>query len=129
VKCKIGSAVSLEKEITMTVKGRDLVVGIPKSIEITSVEIREALSEPLNSIVEAVKLTLEKTPPELSADIRDRGIILAGGGAMLKGLDQLLRDETNLPINLADDPMTCVVRGSCMVLDNLEEYEGLLLRN
>ncbi|NQS97576.1 MAG: rod shape-determining protein [candidate division Zixibacteria bacterium] len=129
VKCTIGTATPLEKELNMVVKGRDLVAGIPKAIEVNSVEIREALSEPVDSIVDAVKLTLEKTPPELSADIRDRGIILTGGGSLLKGLDQRLRDETSLPINLADDPMTCVVRGTGMVLDNFEKYEKLLLRN
>jgi len=129
VKCKIGTAVPLEKELRMFVKGRDLVAGIPKAIEINSVEIREALSEPVASIVEAVKLTLEKTPPELSADIRDRGIILTGGGSLLKGLDIRLRDETSLPINLADDPLTCVVRGTGLLIDNFEKYERLLLRN
>lgn len=128
VKCKIGTAAPLEKELHMVVKGRDLVAGIPKAIEVNSVEIREALSEPVNAILDAVKLTLEKTPPELSADIRDRGIILTGGGSLLKGLDQRLRDETRLPINLADDPMTCVVRGTGMVLDNFEIYEKLLLK-
>lgn len=129
VKCKIGTAVPLEKELTMTVKGRDLVSGIPKAIEINSVEIRTALSEPLNAIVDAVKLTLEKTPPELSADIRERGIILTGGGSLLKGIDILLSEETSLPVNLAEDPMTCVVRGTGKVLDNLAEYEKLLLDN
>ena len=129
VKRTIGTATPLEKELTMVVKGRDLVAGIPKAIEINSVEIREALSEPVNAIVDAVKLTLEKTPPELSADIRDRGIILTGGGALLKGLDVLLREETSLPINLADDPLTCVVRGTGAVLDNMQKYSKLLLKN
>ncbi len=129
VKCKIGTAVPLEKELRMVVKGRDLVAGIPKAIEINSVEIREALAEPVNAIVEAVKLSLEKTPPELSADIRDRGIILTGGGAMLKGLDARLREETSLPINLADDPLTCVVRGTGVLIENFEKYEKLLLKN
>ncbi|MBL7192199.1 rod shape-determining protein [bacterium] len=128
VKCRIGSAMPLEEELTMIVKGRDLVAGIPKAIEVNSVEIREALSEPVNAIVDAVKLTLEKTPPELSADIRDRGIILTGGGSLLKGLDIRLRDETSLPINLAEDPMTCVVRGTGVVLDNMEKLDKLLLR-
>ena len=129
VKCKIGTATMQDKEISMVVKGRDLVAGIPKAIEINSVQIREALAEPVNAIVDAVKLTLEKTPPELAADIRDRGIILTGGGSKLKGLDHRLRDETSLPINLADDPMTCVVRGTGMILDNFEKYEKLLLKN
>ena len=129
VKCKIGTATMQDKEISMVVKGRDLVAGIPKAIEINSVQIREALAEPVNAIVAAVKLTLEKTPPELAADIRDRGIILTGGGSKLKGLDHRLRDETSLPINLADDPMTCVVRGTGLILDNFEKYEKLLLKN
>lgn len=129
VKRTIGTATPLDKELTMIVKGRDLVAGIPKAIEINSVEIREALSEPVNAIVDAVKLTLEKTPPELSADIRDRGIILTGGGALLKGLDVLLREETSLPINLADDPLTCVVRGTGAVLEDLNRYSKLLLKN
>lgn len=129
VKCRVGSAMPLENELTMVVKGRDLVAGIPKAIEVNSVEIREALAEPVNAIVDAVKLTLEKTPPELSADIRDRGIILTGGGSLLKGLDMRLREETSLPINLADDPLTCVVRGTGVVLDNMEKCEKLLLRN
>ena len=129
VKCKIGTATMQDKEISMVVKGRDLVAGIPKAIEINSVQIREALAEPVNAIVDAVKLTLEKTPPELAADIRDRGIILTGGGSKLKGLDHRLRDETSLPINLADDPMTCVVRGTGLILDNFEKYEKLLLKN
>ena len=129
VKRTIGTATPLDKELTMVVKGRDLVAGIPKAIEINSVEIREALSEPVNAIVDAVKLTLEKTPPELSADIRDRGIILTGGGALLKGLDVLLREETSLPINLADDPLTCVVRGTGAVLEDINRYSKLLLKN
>lgn len=129
VKCKIGTATPMEKELKMIVKGRDLVAGIPKAIEINSVEIREALAEPVNAIVDAVKLTLEKTPPELSADIRDRGIILTGGGSLLKGLDVRLREETSLPINLADDPLTCVVRGTGLLIENFEKYEGLLLKN
>ena len=129
VKRTIGTATPLDKELNMVVKGRDLVAGIPKAIEINSVEIREALTEPINAIVDAVKLTLEKTPPELSADIRDRGIILTGGGSLLKGLDILLREETSLPINLADDPLTCVVRGTGIVLENMVRYSKLLLRN
>lgn len=129
IKQKVGSAVALEQEISMIAKGRDLVAGIPKAIEINSVEIREALSEPVSQIVDAVKLSLEKTPPMLSADIRDRGIILTGGGAMLKGLDQRLRDETSLPISLAEDPLTCVVRGTGVVLDHFERFEAVLLQN
>lgn len=127
IKCKIGSAIPLNEEITLTAKGRDLVSGMPKAVEITSEEIREAVAEPLAQIVAAVREALEKSPPELSADIRDRGIILTGGGSLLKGLDQRLRDETNLPVNLADDPLTCVVRGTGMVLEDLENCQDLLL--
>ncbi|GBE29697.1 Rod shape-determining protein MreB [bacterium BMS3Bbin04] len=128
IKRKVGSAVHLEQELSMIAKGRDLVAGIPKAIEINSVEIREAISEPVGQIVDAVKLALEHTPPMLSADIRDRGIILTGGGALLRGLDQRLRDETSLPINLAEDPLTCVVRGTGVVLDNIEKHEAVLLK-
>lgn len=129
IKCSIGSAIPLAEELTLTAKGRDLVSGMPKSVEISSKEIREALNEPLAHMVAAVREALEKSPPELSADIRDRGIILTGGGSLLKGLAQRLRDDTNLPVNLADDPLTCVVRGTGQVLDDLENYQDLLLRS
>jgi rod shape-determining protein MreB len=129
IKHRLGSAVPMENELTMIAKGRDLVAGIPKAIEINSIEIREALSETVAAIVDAVKLSLEKTPPELSADIRDRGIILTGGGALLRGMEIRLREETSLPVALADDPLTCVVRGTGMVLDDFEKYEKVLLRN
>jgi rod shape-determining protein MreB and related proteins len=128
IKCTIGSAMPLEEELTMIAKGRDLIAGIPKAIEISSVEIREALSEPVNAVVDALNASLEKTPPELSADIRDRGIILTGGGSLLKGLDRRLRDETNLPINIAEDPLTCVVRGTAKVLEEFATYQRVLLR-
>ncbi len=130
IKCNIGSAMPLEDgEITLIAKGRDLVTGMPKAIEIRSEDIREALKEPVSQIVSAVKEALEKTPPELAADIRDRGIILTGGGALLKRLDQRLRDETNLPVNIADDPLTCVVRGTGTILEDFETYQDLLLTN
>ncbi len=128
IKCRIGSANPLKEELKMTAKGRDLIAGIPKAVEISSEEVREALTEPVRQIVDAVKLSLEKTPPELAADIRDRGIMLTGGGAMLKGLANKLRDETSLPVNLADDPLTCVVRGTGIVLDDMERYHKVLLR-
>jgi len=105
---------------TMEVKGRDLVSGIPKTLEIGAEEIREALSEPINAIVEAVRISLERTPPELAADIVDKGIVLAGGGALLRNLDQLLREETGLPVVIAEDPLSCVVLGSGKVLDELD---------
>lgn len=129
IKQRLGSAVKMENELSMVAKGRDLVAGIPKAIEINSIEIREALAETVASVVDAVKLSLERTPPELSADIRDRGIILTGGGALLRGMDIRLREETSLPITLADDPLTCVVRGTGLVLDDFEKYANVLLKN
>ena len=108
----------LEEELMVEVKGRDLVAGIPKTIEVSSVEVREALADQVNAIVEAVKVSLERTPPELSADILDRGMMLSGGGALLKGLDERLKLETNLPVHVADDPLTAVVRGTGKVLEN-----------
>lgn len=129
IKMRIGSAVKLEQELSIVAKGRDLVAGIPKSIEINSIEIREALHEPVSQIVAAVRAALEKTPPELASDIRDRGIIMTGGGAMIKGLDVRLREETSLPVFLADDPLTCVVRGTAKVLDDFETYHKVLLQS
>jgi rod shape-determining protein MreB len=120
IKIEIGSAYEGDEEGTMDVKGRDLVTGIPRTITINSEEIREALAETVNAIVEAVRVALERTPPELAADIVDRGIILAGGGAQLRNLDELLRRETGLPVMIADDPLSCVVLGSGMVLDELD---------
>ncbi len=129
IKCEVGSAVPLKEEITIQVKGRDLVGGIPKTTEVSSVEIREALNEAVVQIVDAVRQTLERTPPELSADILDRGIMLTGGGALLKGLDERIRMETNLPVHVAEDPLTAVVRGAGKVIDNLNHYSRVLIRN
>jgi rod shape-determining protein MreB len=120
IKIAIGSAYPEEEIRTMQVKGRDLVAGIPKTIDVTSEEIREAMQEPVNAIVEAVRLALEKTPPELAADIVDKGIVLVGGGALIRNLDVLLREETGLPIVVAENPLTAVVLGSGRVLDNPE---------
>jgi len=129
IKIKIGSAFPLETEEVLEIKGRDLIAGIPKTIKISSVQIREALSEPVESIVEAVRQALEQTPPELASDILDRGIIVTGGGALLKGLDKRLRHETNLAVIVADDPLTCVARGTGKVLDNLPFYSKVLIRS
>ena len=129
IKCEVGSAMPLKEEITIQVKGRDLVNGIPKTTEASSVEIREALSEPIAQIIQAVKLTLERTPPELSADILDRGVMLSGGGSLLKGLDERLRLETSLPVHVAEDPLTAVVRGTGKVLENLGRYSKVLLKS
>lgn len=115
------------KSIEIAVKGRDLVSGIPKTIEVSSDEVRQALKDPVNQIVEAVKRCLEQTPPELAADILERGIILAGGGSLLKGIDQIIRERTNVPVNVSEDPLLAVVRGTGMVLENLKKYEAVLL--
>jgi rod shape-determining protein MreB and related proteins len=120
IKITIGAAYPDDEDRKMLVKGRDLVAGIPKTIEISSEEIRKALSDPINSIVEAVRMTLERTPPELSADIIDKGIVLAGGGALLKNLDVLLREETGLPVIVADDPLSCVALGCGKILEELD---------
>lgn len=120
IKIRIGCAWPFDEERMMEVKGRDLLEGIPKTIEINSEEIRHALMEPVSEILEAVRFTLEKTPPELAADIIDQGIILAGGGALLSGLDTLLQEETGLPVIRAEDPLYCVVRGSGAALDSLD---------
>jgi len=129
VKMTIGSATKLKTEEEMEIKGRDLVSGIPKTLRISSVEIREALSEPLSQIVSALKSALEQTPPELAADIVDRGIVLTGGGSLLRGLDVLLKEETNLPINTVEDPLTCVVLGSGKILSNLHMYERIIMKS
>jgi len=121
IKIKLGSAYPMPGErATMEVKGRDLIDGIPKTIVVTDEEIREALREPVMSIVDTVRICLERTPPELAADIVDKGIVLTGGGALLRGLDLLLRQETDLPIAVADDPLSCVALGTGKVLDELE---------
>ncbi|GMR25418.1 MAG: rod shape-determining protein [Ignavibacteria bacterium] len=128
IKCEVGSAVPLKEELTIQVKGRDLVGGIPKTSEVSSVEIREALNESIVQIIEAVRQSLERTPPELSADILDRGVMLTGGGALLKGLDDRIRMETNLPVHVAEDPLTAVVRGAGKVIDDLNLYSKVLIR-
>ena len=120
IKIRLGSAAPLPKEITMDVKGRDLVAGLPKTITITSQEIREAMSDPLSTIVDAVRTTLERCPPELAADLVDRGIVLAGGGALLRGLDRLLREETGLPVHVAEDPLSAVAEGTGKMLQEIE---------
>jgi len=119
IKIRIGSAYPLDEELTMEVKGRDLVAGLPKMVVISSSEVREALQEPIRTIVDTTKITLERTPPELSADLIERGIVLAGGGSLLRGLDRLLAEETGLPIHIADDPMTAVALGTGKVLDEI----------
>lgn len=122
-----GSSADIEETDTIEIRGRDLVNGLPKTVEITAKEIQEALKEPVNDIVRAVKSTLEETPPELSADIMDKGIVMAGGGALLTGLDQLLAKETGMPVYLADNPLDCVVFGTGKVLEELNNLKGVLI--
>ncbi|MCX6907552.1 MAG: rod shape-determining protein [Verrucomicrobia bacterium] len=129
IKIRVGSAFPLEQEMTMEVKGRDLVAGLPKTLTVTSQEIREALLEPVSQIVESVRVTLERCPPELAADLVDRGIMLAGGGALLRGIDKLLAEETGLPIHIADDPLSAVAEGTGRVLNELQFLEKLTATN
>ena len=124
IKIEIGSAFPLKEELEIQVKGRDQVMGLPKVLTITSEEIREALREPVSAIVNAVRVTLERTPPELSADIVDRGVVLAGGGALLRGLDQLLSKETGLHVTVAEDPLTAIVLGTGKFLEELKYMNG-----
>ena len=126
IKKSVGSAMRVTSEM-IAVKGRDLVSGIPKTIDVSSDEIRQSLKDPINLIVEAVKHALERTPPELSADIFDRGIILTGGGSMLKGIDQLIRERTNVPVNIGEEPLLSVVKGTGKVLEDVKKYEAVLI--
>jgi rod shape-determining protein MreB and related proteins len=121
IKIKIGSAYPLQTEMTLEVRGRDMVAGLPKTVEVTSEEIRAALSEPVSTIVDRVKSVLEITPPELASDIIERGMMLTGGGALLRGLDRLLAIETNIPIHVAEDPLSCVALGTGRALDEFDE--------
>ena len=126
IKIQIGSAFDFGEERDMEVKGRDLVSGIPKTVTVHSQEVRECIQEPIQAIVEAVKRSLEITPPELASDIVDRGIVMTGGGAQIRGLDRLLQHETNLPIHVDEEPLTCVVRGAGRVLDDFAKYRNVL---
>jgi rod shape-determining protein MreB len=127
IKITAGNAYPLDVPITMEVKGRDMVAGIPKTVLVNSDEVRESLSEPINAIVEAVLIALERTPPELAADIVDKGVVLTGGGALLKNLDVLLREETGLPVMVCDDPISAVVLGSGKALEHLELLKEVTL--
>ncbi len=129
VKIKIGSAFPLEEETTMEVRGRDILAGLPKTVTVSSEEIREALSEALAAILEAIRITLERTPPELSADLISRGLILAGGGALLRGLDKLISEETGLPVHIADDPLTAVALGTGRYLSDIGLLKRLSVNN
>ena len=122
IKLEVGSAHALKEEVQAEVRGRDMLSGLPKTVILTSEEVRRALDEPVTQIIEAIKSTLDKTPPELAADIMDRGIVLAGGGSLLTGLDERLRHETQMPVHLAESPLTCVAVGSGR---SLEEFEAI----
>ncbi|MDZ7682411.1 MAG: rod shape-determining protein [Fodinibius sp.] len=126
IKCEIGSAAPLDEELEMETKGRDLVNGVPRIRHVTSKDVREAISESVNTIVESITKSLEQTPPELSADILDRGIMLTGGGAKLKNLDKLIMETTDLPVHIAEDPLTAVVRGTGAILEDLEYYRTVI---
>jgi rod shape-determining protein MreB len=126
IKIQIGSAFEVGEEREMDVKGRDLVSGIPKTVHVHSQEIRECIQEPIQAVVEAVRRALEITPPELSSDIVDRGIVMTGGGALIRGMDRLLQHETNLPIHVDEEPLSCVVRGVGRILDDLQKYRTVL---
>jgi rod shape-determining protein MreB len=128
IKMELGSAYKTDSSrLTMEIKGRDLVSGIPKTLILDDDEVRESLAEPVSQILNGIKLALENTPPELSADIVDKGIVLAGGGALLKGLDVFLREETSLPIIIAEDPLTCVALGAGKVLDDLDVLRKVMM--
>ncbi len=120
VKLEVGSAAALTEEVQCEIRGRDLVTGLPKTVVLSSQEVRLALEEPLNQIIDAIKSTLDKTPPELSSDIMDRGIMLAGGGALLQRLDERIRQETEMPVHIAESPLTCVAVGSGKTLEEFD---------
>ncbi len=126
IKLEIGSAHSLDGELTMEVKGRNLLNGLPENLIVTSQEVREALAEPLEKVIEAIKITLERTPPELAADIIDGGIMLTGGGALLRGLDTMIHEETGMPVHIAENPLDCVAQGTGMVLENSDKLYDVL---
>ena len=126
IKKTVGAAIRAKSQ-PIAVKGRDLVSGIPKTIEVPSDEIRLAIKDTISKITEAIKRALEKTPPELASDIIDYGIILTGGGSLLKGLDEHIRNQTNLPVHVAEDPLLSVVKGTGKVLQNIKEYKEILL--
>src|SRR5213082_775623 len=127
IKIAIGSAYTLDEEVTTFFRGRDLLTGLPRSIEVTSAQIREAIDPSVEQIVDAIKLTIEETPPELVADVMDQGIYLAGGGALLRGLETRVAEATQMAVHVADDPLTCVVRGCGKILEDLEHYERSLV--
>ncbi|UEL49805.1 rod shape-determining protein [Terrisporobacter hibernicus] len=129
VKITIGSAYKEGEEVEMEIRGRDLISGLPKTMQISSSEVRDALREPVNSIVDGIKSTLEKTPPELASDIMENGIMLTGGGALLKGLDKLVKEETGMPVKIAENPLDCVAIGTGKSVEDAEIFEKVLMMN
>jgi rod shape-determining protein MreB len=129
VKMELGSAYPLDEPISMEIKGRNLIEGVPRTITITDEEVREALADPIATIVNAVRVALERTPPELSADIAERGIVLTGGGALLKGLDRRLMHETGVPVTLAENPLSSVVLGTGKMLDDVNLLDRVTMEN
>ena len=127
IKMEIGCAMPLMTETLMEIRGRDLTDGLPRNVKVSSVQIEEAMRESISKIVEIVKITLEKTPPELASDIMEKGIVLAGGGALIKNLDKLLSLETGMPVYIAEDPLDCVVRGTGKTLEDLERLKSVLI--
>ncbi|NLC43374.1 MAG: rod shape-determining protein, partial [Clostridiales bacterium] len=127
IKITIGSAYPMEQEEFMDIRGRDLITGLPKTLKISSTEVLESLREPISGIIEAIKLTLEKTPPELASDVMDKGIMLTGGGALLHGMEQLVREETGMPVSIADNPLDCVVIGAGRVIEELETLKRVAI--
>ena len=127
IKIAVGSAYPVANQRTVAFRGRDLLTGLPRSIEVSGDQIREALEPTVAQIIEAIKETIEETPPELVADIMDQGIVLAGGGALLAGLDKRVAEATQMPVHIADDPLTCVVRGAARVLEDLDSLERVLV--
>ena len=126
IKIHMGSAWPLDEELTADIRGRDLITGLPRTLALTTEQVREALSDPVSAIVDAVKATLDRTPPELAADIMEQGVMLTGGGALLAGLDRRLSHETGMPINIARDPLFSVVIGSGRALENIDAMRGLM---
>jgi len=129
IKIEVGSGWYLDKELETTMRGRDLITGLPKSIKITSQEVREALSGSLRTLVNTIKNTIEKTPPELVADIMSSGIVLAGGGSMLRNLDRLIAEETRIPVRVTDDPITAVARGTGLILEDIDLLSKIATSN
>ncbi len=127
IKMEMGSALPLMSELSIDVRGRDLTDGLPRTVKLTSLQVEEAMKESILKIIDIVKVTLEKTPPELSADIMEKGIVLAGGGALIKNFDKLLSMETGMPVYIAENPIECVVRGTEKTLEDLENLKSVLL--